>query len=166
LSHRQNPDIHKHLTAYCATSLSFGSKWFGGWVNKYGENKRKKDGTLPCRQLESKRSVLKQIPNIKSVDFRHSSYSELEIPDNSIVYCDPPYADTTKYKDDFNHDNFWQWCRDMTKKGHTVFISEYNAPDDFECMWEKEVKTILNKNSQSDIRIEKLFRLTQIKSSV
>ena len=45
----------------------------------------------------------------------------------------------------------------MTKKGHKIFVSEYNAPDDFECIWQKEVKTVLNKNSQ-DIRTEKLFK--------
>ena len=28
----------------------------------------------------------------------------------------------------------------MTIKGHSVFISEYNAPDDFECVWQSELK--------------------------
>ena len=44
----------------------------------------------------------------------------------------------------------------MSKQGHKVFISEYNAPEDFECVKEIEHKTILNKNENSK-RIEKLF---------
>lgn len=35
----------------------------------------------------------------------------------------------------FDHDKFWQWGRDMSIVGHTVFVSEYNAPADFECVW-------------------------------
>ena len=41
-----------------------------------------------------------------------------------------------------------------------VLISEYSMPDDFKCIWEKELKTLLgsavNKNSDK-IRVEKLF---------
>ena len=89
--------------------------------------------------------------------FKSGSYLELEIPENSLIYCDPPYANTCRYKDDFNHDIFWDWCRAQTKSGHTVFISEYYAPNDFVCVKEIQHKTILDKNSQYP-RIEKLFR--------
>ena len=42
------------------------------------------------------------------------------------------------------------------KEGHTVFISEYNAPDDFVCVWQKEIQSGLNVNSTKK-GIEKLF---------
>jgi DNA adenine methylase len=35
---------------------------------------------------------------LKDVKFIHSSYQDLEIPKESIIYCDIPYKDTTKYK--------------------------------------------------------------------
>ena len=61
---------------------------------------------------------------------------------NALIYCDPPYAGTTKYRfGSFDSNSFWQWCRDMSKKGNTVIVSEYNAPDDFNCIWSKETKT-------------------------
>jgi DNA adenine methylase len=46
----------------------------------------------------------------------------------------------------------------MTTKGNTVIISEYKAPNDFKCIWEKEVKTEMrtNANGRED-RIERLF---------
>ena len=81
------------------------------------------------------------MPNLHGVKFTCCEYILLDIPENSIIYCDPPYQNTDKtFKEkQFNHDKFWQWCRDMAVKGHTVFISEYNAPEDFECIWRMEV---------------------------
>ena len=47
-------------------------------------------------------------------------------------------------------------------QGHKVFISEYNAPKDFKCIWEKEVKSSLSANWKSGGNknsTEKLFTL-------
>ena len=52
----------------------------------------------------------------------------------------------------------------MSKSGHQVFISEYNAPEDFECIWQKEVKSSLSANGEiggNKTSIEKLFRYKQ-----
>lgn len=137
------------LVAFVGFLCSFGGKWFGGYSqNAKGDN----------YALRGKNVLLKDIETMKDVEFIHSSYLELDIPDNSIIYCDPPYANTTKYKDNFNHEEFWEWCRKKTKEGHEVYISEYSAPEDFECIFEKEVKTILNKNDQNTKRVEKLFK--------
>ena len=83
---------------------------------------------------------------------------DLDIPNNSIIYCDPPYKDTTKYSNLFNHDEFWEWCRQKSKEGHSVYISEYNAPDDFECIWQKEIVSSLTKDTGSKKGVEKLFK--------
>ena len=45
----------------------------------------------------------------------------------------------------------------MTIKGHSVFISEYNAPDDFECVWQSELKTNMDASFMK-IAVEKLFK--------
>jgi len=84
----------------------------------------------------------------------------LKIPKNSIIYCDPPYENTTKYKDSFDHAEFWRWCRDKAADGHKVFISEYTAPKDFKCVWSKSAKSSLSANGEcggSKSSIEKLF---------
>ncbi len=156
INHKNNKDKDYVMTAWCGFSISFGSKWFGGWVNKYGEGKRKADGTIPDRQLESKRSMVSQIPKLKGVRFIHSTYEKLDIPDNSIIYCDPPYEGTTGYNSTLNHTEFWEWCRYMSIR-HKVYISEYNAPDDFICLWDKEVGVLLNCNDISATRTERLF---------
>ena len=142
------------VVGYAGTQLSFGATWFGSY-------RRDKQGKRNyC--LEAQANVNKQSKNIQGVKFIHSSYQDLEIPKNSIIYCDPPYdtkATKGKYKDDFNHSDFWQWCRDKVNEGHKVFVSEYNAPKDFKCIWEGAIKQKMNNNYKSKVTPEKLFTL-------
>lgn len=82
-----------------------------------------------------------------------------------IGQCDPPYEGTTSYKTGtFDHAKFWDWCRKMGKK-NSVFVSEYNAPDDFECVWQGEIKTNFasQRTTATHKAVEKLFKLCQIK---
>ena len=48
-----------------------------------------KDGTLPNYQQEAINSTAKQVPKLKGVQFENKNYWELEIPPNSVIYCDP-----------------------------------------------------------------------------
>lgn len=43
-----------------------------------------------------------------------------------------------------NYTFFWNWVRKISKKNFVV-ISEQNAPDDFDIIWEKEVTRTTNK---------------------
>ena len=145
------------LVGWVGVACSYSGKWLGGFAGKVNT----KQGTRDY-QKEAFINLEKQRPDILGVEFKHASYDELEIPAKSIIYCDPPYEGTTGYKDKFNHAEFWQWCRDKSKEGHTVFISEYNAPDDFECIWQQEVKSSLSANGMSGGNkksIEKLFTI-------
>ena len=144
------------ITGFVGFAMSFGGKWFGGY-------RRDVKGTKGCydnmvtQTRRSKASAVKQSVNIQGVDLICAKFQELEIPPNSIIYCDPPYSNTTKYKDgDFPHDEFWQWCRGKVKEGHQVFISEYNAPDDFACVWQQELAVTISKGKQKKA-LEKLF---------
>lgn len=145
---------------YWFVSINTRYWWVVWWW--YAWKVKTKEWKIRDYQDEAYRNTLSQIPNIKWVKFIHSSYKDLEIPDNSIIYCDPPYEWTAWYKDKFNHTEFWEWCREQKKKWHTIFISEYNAPDDFKCVYEKEVKSSLSANWKSwgnKNSIEKLFTL-------
>ena len=99
------------------------------------------------------------------VQFENKDYTELEIPTNSIIYCDIPYQGTKQYSTskDFKHSNFWNWCRTKAKQGHTIFVSEYNAPADFKCVWQKEAKSSLSANGViggNKMSVEKLFKFS------
>lgn len=145
------------LTAFIGFGLSFGGKFFGGY-------RRDVAGTKGCienmrtQSRRAKQSLMKQAASLHGVKFHHCSYDELPIPDQSIIYCDPPYQGTTGYATGaFDHDKFWQWCRDRVRDGHKVFVSEYNAPDDFVCVWEKKVNNTLTKDTGSKKGVERLF---------
>ncbi len=150
IKYNQN-DYPKHLVAYVGFN-SFGGKWFAGY-------RRDKQGKRDY-WAEHYRNITKQVPNLEGVILSCKSYTELEIPENSIVYCDPPYASTTKYRDSFDHDKFWEWCRQQSKAGHQLFVSEYNAPEDFKCIWEKPAKTSFSwhaDNLPAKKSVERLF---------
>jgi DNA adenine methylase len=137
------------LKGYAAFALSYGGKKWGGWC-------RDRKGGRDHRR-ESYRNALKQFPSLLEVEFKCCSYLDLDIPKNSIVYCDPPYAQTTKYKHVFDHEIFWGWVRDISKEC-TVFVSEYDAPDDFECLWSGKAASGLPQNTNKK-SVESLWRL-------
>lgn len=112
---------------------------------------------------ESIRNIQKQIPLMSGVNFKCYNYFDLEIPYNSIIYCDIPYKGTKQYSTSkgFDYIKFWNWVRDNSDK-HQIFISEYNAPSDFTCIWEKKTKSSLSANGKTGGNkesIEKLFTL-------
>ena len=146
-----------YLVGWVGFNCSYSGKWFGGFA---GETKTK-IGTIRDYQTEAINNVAKQVVKMKGVIFNNKPYYDVHLPPNSIVYCDPPYEGTTGYKDGFNHTEFWEWCRKKSKENHSIFISEYNAPEDFECVWEKEAKSSLSANGKiggNKISIEKLFK--------
>ena len=148
---QQNKEKYPHLAGYFGFALSYGGKWFGGW-------RRDKVGKRNYVQ-EAYNNAIKQFPKLKNVNFYNLSYDKLDIPNNSIIYCDIPYKDTTKYNTTFDYDNFYNWCRFMKKQGHQIFVSEYNMPDDFICVWQKEITSSLTQDTGSKKAVEKLFTL-------
>lgn len=129
---------------------SYRAKFFGGYSGDSVGNKSRPRYYIP----EAIRNVMRQIPKLQGVEFRSGDYKNLQIPDESIIYCDPPYMDTTGYSVGLNHDEFWQWCRERVYEGHKVYISEYQAPDDFIKIWEAPIQNCLSLNKKVT---EKLF---------
>jgi DNA adenine methylase len=142
------------LVGYVGFNLSFAAKFFGGY-------RRDKAGVRNYEN-EAQQNLLAQQNQLQGIDFYCMDYTKLPIPDNSIIYCDPPYKGTTQYKDKFDHFAFYAWCREMKQKGHTVFVSEYTMPNDFTCIWEKEVSSNLDVSSKGKKETEKLFELKDV----
>lgn len=157
---RDNP--HNYDPAYVGFvgfACSYGSKWFGGYArgkNNKGEPRNYAD--------EGARHLTRQAQGIQGVLIENKSYDTLTIPNESIIYCDPPYKGTLQYKTEpFDHDHFWSWCRwQHYNNNATVYVSEYTAPDDFECVWMKTVNNTLVRNTGAKQGIEKLFRIKEL----
>ena len=152
---RQNMDADPALTGYLLTVLSFRGRWNHGFV---GEGVYVSKTVARDFQTEARNLVLKQAPFLKGIDFKTSDYRDLSIPPNSLIYCDPPYWDTDGYIDDFDHEAFWAWCREKSDEGHTVFVSEYQAPDDFICVMETPLLNGMRAGQNEDCFVtERLF---------
>lgn len=139
------------ITSYLRFIASFAGKFEAG----YARGKGCDAATFAGR---GKRNAQKQSPLIQGVDFIHADYRELSFKD-SLIYCDPPYQNTSGYKTGgFNHDEFFEWCREQAKN-NIVFVSEYNAPDDFNLVWQGEIKTNFASNIKKATHnaVEKLF---------
>jgi len=96
------------------------------------------------------------LDSISNIDFSNLDYRQLVIPEGAVVYCDPPYEGTYGYGMEFDHAEFWDWCRTVASNGNKVFVSEYNAPGDFKCVDEIKKRVKIN-DKTSPLRTEKLF---------
>ena len=151
---KDNQDEQPHLTGFVGFGCSFAGKWFGGYA-------KDKSGRNYC--LNAHNSILKKIENglLDNTKLLNDDYRNLN-PHDMIIYCDPPYKGTTQYDKnvvgEFNNNEFWDVMREWSKN-NTVLISEYDAPEDFEIVWQKEVKLdIRDKNNEKQQRVEKLFK--------
>lgn len=141
-----------HLKAFIGFGCSFSGKYFGGYAR--GDEGRN-------YALNAKNTLLKKHQSMKDVQFFCSSYDEVQIPDNSLVYCDIPYRGTTDYSTTkFNHEEFYSWCKDMKAKGHDVVVSEYlcNAPEGWEVIWQHgSKKDMRSKDGKQEGTVEVLM---------
>ena len=100
---------------------SFGVKFWGGFARRYDRNKNIID--VPISAVNS---LKKQAPLLKDIIFKSCSFQDVNKNIyNHVIYCDPPYKGTTKYKTDpFPYDEYYDWCRKMAKNNN-VICSEY-----------------------------------------
>ena len=98
----------------------------------------------------------------ENIFYSHLSYEKIEIKPNSVIYCDPPYANTISYpinkEKSFNHQQFYNWCRKQTQP---LFVSEYKMPEDFSPIRTIEKRVLACGSSQNLRAEEKLFILNK-----
>lgn len=129
---------------------SYGGKFFSGFRrDSIGKRNYYKEY---CRNLDKQRKYL------KNIEFKCMDYLKISLPNEPcIIYCDPPYNHTTKYQyNKIDYHEFWEWCRGISIHNY-VYISSFEAPSDFKCIWEKERNISLTKDTGSKKETEKLF---------
>ena len=143
-----------HVVGWAGINCSFKGIFFSGFAGEITT----KTGVKRDYRGEALRLTMKQVPKLVGVKFTSVPFNKLNLTviPNSIIYCDPPYQGKSGYKREFDFDLYWNWIREMGNQGHTIFCSEYQAPEDFECIWEKSANSrISGKNTES---IERLFK--------
>ena len=141
----------------------YNVKWEIPFHEDYKENKKhalkligeKKYGLEQLQHLERLQRLeqlerlqhLQRLERLEHLHISNASYSEIFINSNSVVYCDIPYKDTYHVgyaEGGFNYEQFYDWCRDVAQDDIIVMVSEYNMPDDFIPIWEKNIKSFCN----------------------
>lgn len=104
------------------------------------------------QRLESLES-LERLQRLERLELYNLSYEQVKIPDNSVVYCDIPYRDTSSYNNDFDYDAFYKWA---LSQPFPVFVSEYCMPENFHVIAEWNRVSLLSPDSRKQ-ETEKLF---------
>ncbi len=130
-----------HMVHQC----SFGGDLNGGFINNNPKYNSKHD-YFKLRKVDYKENWF----------FATTDYKEIT-PKNAVIYMDPPYDGTTKYRFTIEHKDFWEHVRRLSKDNF-VYVSEQNAPDDFVVLFEKEQIRTLNAINKGHFKAtEKLF---------
>lgn len=146
------------LRAFAGFGCSFGGKWFGGYARVTNpETANRKVGETTYAP-SARRSIEKKAARLTGVLFAHASYDTWKPPSGCVVYADPPYANTTGYSavSGFDSQRFWEVMRQWAMGGAHVYVSEYSAPSDFTCIWERERANTLKIGANARA-IERLF---------
>ena len=134
------------IRGFVGFACSFGGKWFGGYARSGQRNIAD----------EASRSLVRDIRKMLNVSFMCRDYREIQVTATDVIYCDPPYADTTEYRETFNSREFWEVAKQWSLIGASVYVSEYRCPYGWETLWENE-RTQLLRVGISESVTEKLF---------
>lgn len=117
-----------------------------------------KRADLPHLQRLQHLERLERLEHLNRLATSRRDYRDVYIPDGAVVYCDPPYASTSGYDLDFDHQTFYAWCRAVGKR-YTLFVSEYWMPSDFRCVAEYVMHALKGSRTNAQTRVEKVFTL-------
>ena len=117
------------------------------------------------QRLESLQSLqsLQRLQSLQSLEkyknnltITRKSYADVAIPDNAVVYADPPYkgTDATGYKCDFDYAAFEKWLNEVP---FMVIVSEYNAPAGCVEIASIKKKSMFAPGNKGGTNTEKLF---------
>lgn len=136
---------------------SYNGRWFDGGYAQAGYEKTKNGLRYRDYYRESKENIEKQMGNLSDVTLEVRDYREIKPINTSMIYCDPPYANTKQFANaaDFDYTEFWDKVREWSIDNF-VLVSELTAPDDFICIWEKSVSRSI-KSTDKSRATEKLF---------
>lgn len=162
--HGKNDRYQDDMVGWVGFMASFNGRFFDGGYS--GHNVVGKNGKSRDYIKEQIINTRTELDKLMGVEFHDGDYQDLEIPDKSIIFCDIPYRGVKQYdvSRNFDYERFYSWCKEKAKEGHKVYISEYDMPKDFTCVWQKQVTNSLNP-TRTKRPIEKLFTIMENKET-
>ena len=107
------------VVGYVAYQCSFGGMKFQTFAREKLEKGRKTD------YFKGGLSSLLKKQNYKNTKILNLDFRDVQIPKNSLIYCDPPYKSTNGYSVEFDNVFFENYINELSKD-NIVIISEYS----------------------------------------
>ncbi len=106
------------------------------------------------QRLQSLES-LQSLQSLQRLQLYSKDYTEVDIPNDSVIYCDIPYKGTSQYAcGKFDHERFYDWA---CIQKEPVFVSSYEMPmDRFDCVAEFRRRNLMCKTKISSV-VERIF---------
>lgn len=133
---------------------SYGGQYFKRFAGNYGKN---------TSQPAAAQRVVDIAHVLKDVHFTSGSYTQFMNHEGYIIYCDPPYSKRNEYFEEngdkihFDSEAFWWAVRVWSYYGNIVFVSEYEAPEDFVLLDEHTHHVFYAGRTDQDQNNERLF---------
>jgi len=160
---RINMDKEPHVAGFVGFACSFAGKFFGG----YARDSKGCGESGGNYALRGKNSILKKMSDLTNAKFTCEDFQNLNY-NNALIYCDPPYKDTTPYYKKilgtFPYDTFIEWTKKQSEN-NTVLISEYkhNVPEGAKIVLEIPSRTSIRDASGNVIEtVEVLWTWNEI----
>lgn len=140
------------LIGYCA---SYGGRYFDGGYGRDSKGGR----SIYNERLKNFRT---QIPDLNDIEFRCCDYKDFaDIRTASSISIHHIVIQNSILNRSIDYDEFYDFLRKLSEN-NIVLVSEYNMPDDFKCIWQKERK-VLQKSDRvtGEKAVEKLFEIRE-----
>lgn len=145
------------LRGFAGFACSFGGRWFEGYAR--GRNARGKSNNYAAQGSRSVTRAAHAL-TLSSVAVSHTDYQSVNVPQGSVLYLDPPYANTKRYATGrFDSAEFWSWAEEQSEAAN-VYVSEVAAPSGWSPVWSAPVRQKLNMSGSPIVtRTEQLFTI-------
>lgn len=146
------------LETFILFGASYGGRYRGGYARGEDEN-----GRVRSYAEETRDSLIYGFNRMKDVIFTCGDVFSESVPrPNMMIYCDPPYKDTTPFigTESFDHERFHQTLiPDWIQDGHLVLVSGYDVPSGYNVVWSKERKVTVKKDNvdKDEFRLEQVY---------
>ena len=131
---------------YVGFLSSFGAGFFNGYARDNTRN----------RTLGAYRGICKQ--DFSNIEIKQQDLFDLSDVINAVIYIDPPYKNTKKYKAEFDYQRFWDKAKELAEN-NIVLVSEQIIPDNVEILMMKEIKMTMNAKGNYKTRTEYLVKI-------
>jgi DNA adenine methylase len=107
--------------------LGFNSTYMAKFMGGTSRLKNSERATI-----QAYNNAVKDSKWVSGIVFACKSYLDVEIPEDSVIFCDPPYVNTCGYNgtEKFNHEVFYDWCN----KQENIYVTHTTMPTSFEVL--------------------------------